>query len=215
MGLKLIVIYINVESFWYWNHLTDFLCSGRKWWLRGKILTICLFHCQINCATFLQFVRKPRKSIYYESLNIHRLIYLQIWHDLQWTNFNTSPHTNIFAKLIHSMYVPMHGMCWVSAVPYLCMCMWRVVHRYLCPSVVLGIFWENAWVDMNICARCACVCDSNCNVWVHLCNCLSQCLWIRFAMYKCPNIDVLDGGGEHTSLSAWDGCVRPGSAPHA
>lgn len=68
---------------------------------------------------------------------------------------------------------------------------------------------------MNICVVCVCV-PVNCNAWVHLWKCLSERLCFRFDVYKCPNIDVLDGGGEHTLLSAWDGCVRPGSiAPHA
>ncbi len=123
--------------------------------------------------------------------------------------------TNTFAKLIHSMYVSMHGMYWVSAVPFLCMCMWWLCRR-LCSSVVLGTFWEDAWVDVG--CSCGAVCVRECvHVWVHLCHTLSQCLWITFATYKCPNIDVLDGGEEHTSLrlSAWDGCVRPGTAPHA
>lgn len=38
------------------------------------------------------------------------------------------------------------------------------------------------------------------------CICVTVCLGAYesgFAMYKCPNIDVLDGGGgEHTPLSA-------------
>lgn len=91
-------------------------------------------------------------------------------------------------NFIHSIYVPMHGMSWVSAAPLICMCMWWMqMCSCLCSSVVLGMVWENAWVDIG-CLCCVvreCICVRTC---MYKCICLSQGLWIchvQMSKYWC------------------------------
>lgn len=123
-------------------------------------------------------------------------------------------HTNTFAKLIHSMYVPMHGMCWVSAVPYLCMCMWWMC-RCLCSSVVLGMFWHNAWVDIGYlcCVVCECICVTACmsaSVSLFVSLLMNYVRHVQMSKYWCfwMGVENTRRWGSVPEMDVW------GQAPH-
>lgn len=173
-------IYINPCIYRYWNPLTNFLFSGGEFLLLRKILFVSLWN-SFECATFLNFVYysegagvsrltsvtilcyKPLKSVYYVPKYLkYDILTNQTWRCNE--QFSIPAHTNTFAKLIHSMYVPMHGICWVPAAPYLCMCMWWLC-GCLCSSVV---FWQilrrcmgGCWM-LVLCCVCECVSVAAC-----------------------------------------------------
>lgn len=132
--------------------------------------------------------------------------------------FSIPAHTNTFAKIDSQDYMPMHGMCWVSAVPYLCMCMWWLCRCLcLCVFVVLGIFWENGWVDMGyLCsAVCMCVC-----IYVSV-TCMSASMYVCLNSYEscppCTNVQILMFWMGVENTCRWDSVPEMdvwGQAPH-
>lgn len=123
-------------------------------------------------------------------------------------------HTNTFEKLIHRIYVPMHGMCWVSAVPYLLTCI-RWLCRCLCFSVVLGIL-RKCMGGYSIFVLC-CMCEyivSNC---MYECICVTVCLNAYELREPCRNVQILMFWMGVENTRRW--CSVPemdvwGQAPH-
>lgn len=158
---------------------------------------------------------KPLKSIYYVPTY---LVGFTEKSDLtlQWTILNTSSHKHIWK--FDSQHVCVHAWHVVG----FCSAIFTHVHVM---DVQMCVFFFGFGYILRKCMggyMISVLCFVYC---APLSNCMYECVstTVCLIVYKlgspCTNIyiDVLDGGGEHTSLrhGACDGCARPGTAPHA
>lgn len=181
--------------------------SQRKRAPAGNNTVHCWFWYEMNCTNSV-LLHRGDASIYYAPQHLQWDTLTNRW--LALNNFQYQPTQTHLQK--KNWFTTCIGPC-MACVGFL------RCHMYACAcdgcADVCGIFWENDCVD--IFKPCACVSGFACvGDLMYECICVTVCLGAYesgFAMYKCTNIDVLDGGVENTRRWAPEMDVW-GQAPH-